>query len=174
MAKNKLKVGFDLDGVIVGKPFFVPKSVLEWLYRAHDGNHKKYRIPTWKPEILIRKISHHWAFRLPLRKNLTLVKNIAQKSNTTTYIISSRYNFLKNRTKEWFNIHKLNNGLFEGIHLNLQNAQPHIFKEKMIKKLNIDIFYDDSELTLEHLSKNIKSTKFILVKKNKFYDFNGS
>lgn len=171
MAKKKLKVGFDLDGIIVDKPFFVPKPIIEWLYRAHNGNHKKYRVPAWKPEILIRKLSHHWAFRLPLRKNLSLVKKIAQQKHIEAYIISGRYNFLKNRTKQWFKIHKLN-GYFKKKYINMDNEQPHLFKEKMIKKLNLDYFFDDDPLTYEYLKDKIKKTKFYLVKNNNEENFN--
>ncbi len=171
MAKKKLKVGFDLDGVIVDKPFFMPKPVIEWLYRAHNGNHKKYRVPTCQPEILIRKLSHHWVFRLPLKKNLSLVKKIAQQPNIEAYIISGRFGFLNNRTKQWFKIHKIN-GLFQGIYINDQNDQPHLFKEKMIKKLKLDYYFDDDDLTYDYLQKEINSTKFCLVKGNNEENFN--
>jgi hypothetical protein len=128
-------------------------------------------VPTWKPEIILRKLSHHWALRLPLRKNLLLVKEIAQNPNIDAYVISGRYGFLKNRTKQWFKIHKIN-GLFKKININMSNKQPHIFKEEMIKKMNLDFFFDDDPLAYEYLKKKVKSTKFYLVKGNNEENFN--
>ncbi len=171
MSNSTLKVGFDLDGVIIDKPFFVPKSIIEYLYRAHNGNHKKYRVPTWQPEIILRKLSHHWALRLPLKRNLLQIKKIAQNPNIDAYIISGRYNFLKNRTKQWFKIHKLS-GKFKKVCINMKNEQPHIFKERMIKKLQLDYFFDDDPLSYNYLKNKIKSTKFYLVKGNDEENFN--
>jgi hypothetical protein len=164
MVKKKLKVGFDLDGVVIDKPFFVPKSIIEYLYRAHNGNCKKYRVPTWKPEIIFRKLSHHWALRLPLIKNLLLVKKIAQKPNIDAYIISGRYGFLKNRTKQWFKIHKLN-GTFKGVFINEKNEQPHFFKEKKIKELQLDYFFDDDPICVNHLKKKFQKCEIFLLQK---------
>jgi uncharacterized HAD superfamily protein len=167
MVKKKLKVGFDLDGVIIDKPFFVPKSIIEYLYRAHNGNHKKYRVPTCQLEILVRKLSHHWAFRLPLKKNLEQVKKIAQQPNIDAYIISGRYNFLENRTKQWFNVHHLN-GLFKKVFINMSNDQPHLFKEKMIKKLSLDYFVDDDPVTWRYLVDKIKGVNIKLISNENF------
>ncbi len=164
MAKKKLKVGFDLDGVIVDKPFFMPKSVIEWLYRTHNGNHKKYRVPTWQLEILIRKLSHHWLLRLPLRKNLKKIKKIFKQTDFEIYFISGRFNFLNNRTKNWFKRYFPEFPL-NRVFINKNNEQPHLFKEKTLKKLNIDHFYDDSLITTDYLEQKLQQTKITRVDK---------
>lgn len=166
MTKNKLKIGFDLDGVIVDKPFFMPKSIIEYLYRAHNGNHKKkYRYPKYKLEIWLRQFSHHWFFRKPLKNNLEEIKTFIKDNDANAFIVSSRYNFLKNKTLAWFNYHKLN-GFFQSININFSNQQPHISKEQAIKKLNLDYYFDDDPVTVDYLKTKIPQTKCLLVKNN--------
>jgi uncharacterized HAD superfamily protein len=165
MGKKELRVGFDLDGVIVDKPFFMPKPIIEWLYRAHNGNHKKYRYPKYKTEIWLRQFSHHWFFRKPLKNNLKEIKNFIKNKEATAFIVSSRYNFLKERTLAWFNYHELN-GFFQSININFSNQQPHVSKEKTIRKLNLDYYFDDDRITIDYLKNKIPQTEFFLVKNN--------
>ena len=54
----------------------------------------------------------------------------------------------------------------------MKNEQPHLFKEKMIKKLQLDYFFDDDPLSYDYLKNKIKSTKFYLVKGNDEENFN--
>lgn len=171
MSKNKLKVGFDLDGVIVGKPFFVPKKLLEWLYRAHDSKGEKYRVPTFLPEIYLRKASHHWLMRSPLKLNLRKIKKLINNKNIDPYFISGRFNFLNHRTIVWFKRH-LPEFPFDKVFINIKNEQPHLFKEKIIKKLGLDYYFDDDKLTYDYLKNNVDNTKFYLVKGNNEENFN--
>ncbi len=165
MAKKKLKVGFDLDGVIVDKPFFVPKLLIEWLYRAHDGNNKKYRYPKFKPEIWLRQLSHHWFLRRPLKKNLKEIKKFIHQTRANAFIISGRYNFLQKKTKDWFDNYRLN-GVFKSININFSNQQPHLFKERVIKRLKPKYYFDDDPIAINYLKQKIPDTKFFLVKNN--------
>ena len=85
---KKIRIGFDMDGVIVGKPFFVPKNLLEWLVRSHSHSKTNYRFPNFKTEAWLRRKSHHWFLRPPMKKNLQVIKNISEKKNIKIYIIS--------------------------------------------------------------------------------------
>lgn len=166
-SKKKLKIGFDLDGVIVGKPFFVPKSLLEWLYRAHDGNGKKYRVPTFLPEIYLRKTSHHWLIRPAMKKNLRKVKEIISNKAVDPYFVSGRFNFLDHRTQVWFK-RNLKDFPFNKVFINTKNEQPHLFKEKKIKELKLEEFFDDDPIAVNYLKKNLKNTKIHLVNNENF------
>lgn len=161
--EKKYRIGIDLDGVIVGKPFFMPKSVLEWLYRAHNGNCKKYRMPTFLPEIYLRKASHHWLMRPPMRKNLNKIKEIINKPKINTYFISGRFSFLNHRTQVWLKKHLPDFDL-NRVFINTQNEQPHLFKEKKIKQLDLKEFFDDDPITVEYLREKLPNINFHLVK----------
>ncbi|MFH1560958.1 MAG: hypothetical protein ABID04_00020 [Patescibacteria group bacterium] len=162
---TRVKIAFDLDGVLVGKPFFVPKALLELLVRSPKQGAKKYRFPKSKIEILIRKLSHHWFFRPPLKNNLKVTKRLCQNPKIEAHIISGRYSFLINRTRSWAKKHQLDS-LFKSININLDNQQPHLFKEKMLGQLAIDYFFDDDPITVDYLKKSQLKTKIYLVKKD--------
>lgn len=164
MVNKKIRLGIDLDGVIVGKPFFVPKSLLEWLHRSHTNHNKKYRFPKTKIEIWIRILSHHWLLRPAIKENLKIIKKLSERKGLEIYVISSRYSFLKNRTKSWFEKNGISDR-FTKVCLNLKDKQPHVFKEEQIKKNRIDYFLEDDPVTSNYLKKKLRNTKIIDVKK---------
>jgi len=163
MTDKKIRVGVDLDGVIVGKPFFIPKNFLEWLVRSHTNSKKKYRFPKLKAEIWIRKKSHHWLLRPAMRGNIERIKKIGREKKLELFIISGRYNFLKKKTQIWLKKHHLEK-TFQQVFINQKNKQPHFFKEEMIKRLKLDHFFDDDPIVIDYLKKRAKRTRSHLVK----------
>src|SRR4030043_1824577 len=161
MGKEKIKIGFDLDGVIIGKPPFMPKYLMEKLVRKR-GHGLAYRYPESKIERRIRWLSHLPLFRPPIKKNIKLIHELYKSKNYELYVVSSRYSFLEGRTKEWFKFYRLR-GLFKEIHINLKDEQPHIYKEKMIKKLKLNVFIDDDRPLLEYLKKELGDVELIFV-----------
>jgi len=159
MKKNKqLRLGFDLDGVIVNKPPFFPKSWLECLFRGKKQDQLYYRYPKTKLEIWTRKLSHFYLLRPPLRKNIQIIKQFQQKYSCQLYVVSGRYSFLEKETQIWLKKRGLEN-IFTGVFVNSDNKQPHLFKEKIIKKLNLDYFFEDDPQILDYLKVKIPQTK---------------
>jgi uncharacterized HAD superfamily protein len=157
--KRKIKIGIDLDGVIIGKPPFVPKPVLEYLYRGKTKNGLSYRYPSTTFEKWIRWLSHHPLLRPPIQKNLDLIRKISKKKNVELYAISSRYSFLNGRTKQWFNWYGVD-GSFVKTCLNLKDLQPHVFKEKELKKHKVEIYFEDDLFLINYLKRRLKSVEF--------------
>ncbi len=110
--------------------------------RDHKKTNLAYRFPATKVEQRIRWLSHHPLLRPPIKENIILIKRLVGMNKHQLFIVSSRYNFLKNRTDEWLKQNHLDHW-FMKIVINEHNHQPHLFKEKMIKKLNLHIFIDD-------------------------------
>ncbi|MBL7150386.1 hypothetical protein ISS86_00465 [Candidatus Microgenomates bacterium] len=160
---NQIKIGFDLDGVIIDKPPLISKGLLEWLVRSHQNKKLAYRYPLL-PERLVRWLSHHPLLRPAIKENLEFIKKIAKNKKYKLYLISGRYSFLAGRTQQWLKKHQIYN-LFEGIFINLKNEQPHLFKTQKIKSLRIDIFIDDDLPLVKHLKKEVKKTKIIHIQK---------
>lgn len=154
----KVKIAFDLDGVIIDKPPFVPKRVIELLFKGHTGSQLHYRFPKFKAEQLIRKLSHLYLFRPPIESNLEFIKLLARDSRYELYVVSARYSFLKSETDLWLKKRKIEN-FFKKIYLNLGNEQPHLFKEKVLKKLKVAIFVDDDTLLADYLVEKLKGTR---------------
>lgn len=164
---KKIKIAFDLDGIIIDKPPLIPKNLLERLFRGcnyRSGLH--YRFPKSKLEISIRKISHFYLFRPPIKENIDFIKKIAKSPKYEIYIISGRYSFLLSETKNWFSKRKLNE-LFKKVYFNLNDEQPHLHKEKLLLKIKPDYFIDDDEELVDYLREKLDKTKLFYYQKGK-------
>jgi len=165
---EKIRVAFDLDGVIIGKPPLIPGKVLEWFVREQNSKNPRFRYPKFFGERWLRWFSHYHSFRPPIKENFELVKRLSKDKSYELFVISGRYRFLKKRTEKWFKVHKID-GIFKEVHLNLKNEQPHVFKEKVLKKLKPDIFFEDDELIVNYLNKKLsrRGTKVCYVEETK-------
>lgn len=163
---EKTKIAFDLDGVIVDKPPLIPKGVLEWLFR---GRCRKEELCFYFPqsgwEQSLRKFSHFYLFRPPIKENIDLIKKIAQDPRYEIYIVSGRYSFLTKETTNWLSKWQINDSWFKKIYTNLTNEPPHLFKEKVLRQIRADIFVDDNLQTVEYLRKRMPGGQFLLFQK---------
>ena len=139
--KSKIKrIGFDLDGVVIDKPPIIPKRLLEAIYRGNTDSKKLvYRFPTNSAEIKLRQLSHHPILRPPIKEQVHLIQQLHKSRKYKMFAVTSRYSFLKKRTKQWLDYYNLNR-FFERIFINETDQQPHLFKESAIRRLNLDIF----------------------------------
>ncbi len=151
-------IGFDLDGVFVGRPPFVPQNLIEWLYKDQKKKALAYRIPGFI-EQKIRQLSHLSFVRPALKNNCEFLRNLKNNKKYHLYLISGRFGFLNNLTYSWLKKHNLTQ-VFEKIYLNSQNEQPHLFKEKMLRKVGVKIYVDDDFDSLTYLSNRFKNIHF--------------
>ncbi|PIS14725.1 hypothetical protein COT64_01045 [Candidatus Shapirobacteria bacterium CG09_land_8_20_14_0_10_39_12] len=169
---EKVKIAFDLDGVIINKPPLIPKDWIEWLFRGwrKRKNGLCYRFPKSKSEIFVRKLSHFYLLRTPVKTNLKLVKKLSSDPKYDLFVVTSRYSFLKKETTILFKKWHLNN-IFKEVFLNGQDEQPHLFKERILKELKPIIFVDDDKEIINYLEPKLKDIKFILAEKKGRIDF---
>jgi FMN phosphatase YigB (HAD superfamily) len=153
---RKIKIAFDLDGVIIDKPPLIPRKLIEWLFRGSWESGLCYRFPTSKLEQRIRKLSHFYLLRPPIKKNVSFIKKIASYTNYELYVLSGRYSFLKGETEVWLQKRGLKR-LFKQVIINLKNEQPHVFKERIIRKLKPDFLVDDDPPLTKYLNKKVKN-----------------
>lgn len=157
--KRKIRVGLDLDGVLVDKPPLIPKRSLEWLVRAHNHNRAlAYRFPQSKWEQRLRWLSHMPCLRPGLAGNIMVLKESAKQGQYDFFLISGRYSFLQSRTEEWLKRHGLVE-IFKETVINLNNEQPHLFKEKQLRRLKIDVFIDDDPPLATYLARKLPRKK---------------
>lgn len=168
-----MKIGFDLDRIFIDNPIFVPHWLIDWLYKDHHQKGLAYSIPKSPLSKLIRRISHTYPLRPPIKKNITILHQIHLNSDSNLYLISGRYKFLENITYKMLQKYNLLTP-FTQIYLNTLDEQPHLFKEKILKKLNLDLFIDDDLDLLKYLQKNKIDTKLIWYNSDhKNYDADG-
>ncbi len=170
--KGNCRIGFDFDKVFVSYPPLIPNSIIDFLYRHSfslgfgDSNTLSYRFPG-QLEQKIRILSHTPILRQPIKKNLDSLEIISKKIPCELYLVSSRFSFLKKRTSQWVrnnNIEKY----FKELYFNYENLQPHIFKDRIIKKLKLEEFIDDDLDLISYLAQQNSNVKFYWMSSRKF------
>lgn len=157
------KIAFDFDKVFVDYPPFVPTSVIDYLYKKKNG-HLAYRYPGFF-EKQIRIFSHQPIFRSPMKKNIAAVEKISEDKDIEMYVVSSRFSFLKNRTREWDKKNKVSK-YFKKMYFNFGDEQPHLFKERILKTEKVDKFVDDDLDLLFFLAARNPKIKFYWINKD--------
>lgn len=172
-----MNIGFDFDKVFVNYPPGIPNKLIDYLYKGHlallKGKTKNvelsYRYPG-KTEQKIRKLSHTSILRPPITKNIDALKKISVMKTCKTYLVSSRYGFLKKETQAWLKTQRLEK-YFTGVYFNFENKQPHLFKKETIDKLRITFYVDDDIDLLVYLSKNNPSLKLFWITDKNNYEY---
>jgi hypothetical protein len=152
-----MNIGFDLDKVFINTPPFIPKAIIEKLYKKKDNGILLYRMPG-KPEQIIRKISHLPLLRPAMKENLEFLQSIS-RDKYKLYLISSRFKFLESSTSRIIKKYKFEK-IFKAMFFNYSNEQPHIFKNRIIRNLKLDYYIDDDLSLLNYVAANNKNTKF--------------
>lgn len=162
--KQVKRIGFDFDKVFVNYPPLVPSIFINRFYKKRTtGNGEPlYRIPGTF-EKYIRVFSHYPLFRHAIKTNIETLAKISQK-NLDIYLISSRFSFLKKRTNSWIKKHNIKK-FFKEMFFNFGDEQPHLFKNRIINKLHLDIFVDDDLDLLQFLSKKNPHIHFFWIDK---------
>lgn len=159
-----MNIGFDLDKVFIDYPPLVPNWVVDKLYKKKANGTLLYRIPS-RPEQLFRRITHKPFLRPPIKKNIAFLKSIPKDKNKL-YLVSSRFGFLEDITLTLMQRHGFDK-LFDGMYFNFQNEQPHLFKNRVLNKLHLDIYVDDDFHLLKYIAKLNKKTKFFWLTNSK-------
>ncbi len=140
---KKLKVGFDLDGVLLYNPARIVRPIISKLKRKKFIHRKElqFYVPQKKWEQRMWQLFHKSS--LFVAPGFKYIKQLVKDDKIEAYIITARYNHLKKDFDKWFA--KMNRGnIFTKAFLNEKDEQPHEFKERMIKKLNLDVFIEDN------------------------------
>lgn len=165
MAKKILKVGFDLDGVLLYNPARIARPVISVIKNMlgirQDKKHvfffpkNNLQLKLWRP---FWKILHTSSiFVAPgYQEVLKLIKD----KKIEAYIITARYSFLNDNTEKWFKKMEVDKH-FKGSFMNKDDKQPHLFKEEMIKKLDLDIFIEDNWDIVKHLEQKFATDRKI-------------
>ena len=161
MAKKILRVGFDLDGVILYNPVRIFRPIMSLIKPLLLGKKsRRFYFPQTGFEKFVWRILHKTSF-IPA-SGLKDLKKMATEKKIEPYIITARYDFLKDDFHGW--IKKIQGESFlAGYCYNKANEQPHIFKEKTIKNLKLDIFVEDNWGITQYLSSHSDGTKIFWI-----------
>ncbi len=153
-----LRVGFDLDGVLLYNPARIARFPIAIFKRLFL---RKRRIKFYYPKRPWEKglwRVFHWS-SLFVAPGFDEIKRLVEKGKIEAYLVTARYSFLENDLKWWLKRMKIDH-TFAGIHHNKKDEQPHLFKERMIKDLDLDVFVEDNFDIVKHLTQKTKAKIF--------------
>lgn len=152
---RKLKVGFDFDGVVAYNPLRVLRLPLNSLKKLLlQENRLNFYIPKRKLDRFVWSLAHEFSYFPAI--GFSDLKKLLKKHKIEAYLITARYAFLEKSFFQWLKRHRLDKD-FKGYFFNAKNEQPHKFKERMVKKLDLDVFVDDNLDIVKHLNKTTKA-----------------
>ncbi len=80
------------------------------------------------------------------------ITRLVNEGKIEAYLITARYGFLGVTVEKWVKKNKLEK-TFMGVYHNALDEEPHLFKEKMVKKLHLDMYVEDNFDIVNHLKK---------------------
>lgn len=147
MKKKVVKIGFDLDGVLLYNPVRIFRFFITDFYKKIKNKILKkneeitFYIPQKSLEKFIWLILHKTSFMInPGYENII---KLTENKNVKLYLITGRFSFLKKDLDAWLKKIRAKK-IFKEIYYNKNDEQPHQFKIKMIKKLNLDFYVEDN------------------------------
>jgi len=159
-----LKVGFDLDGVILYNPVRIFRSLAKKFLKPIKAsflhqNKDSFYFPNSSFEQLLWKILHKTSFRI--NTSFDDIKKLSKNKKIKMYLITGRYSFLEQDYSNW--LEKIGaKKIFTRCYYNKTNQQPNEFKENMIKKLKLDIYVEDNWDIIEKLNHHTNAQIFWL------------
>lgn len=157
---QKIRVGFDLDGVLLYNPLRIGRPVISFVKRKILGQKNKTRfyIPHNSFDKFVWSILHK--FSLYTSPGFYKIKQLVDEGKIEAYLVTARYSFLKADLDKFVAKNRADNIFTEIIH-NAHNEQPHLYKERVISNLHLDYFIEDNWDIVAYLSKKVPSTRVI-------------
>lgn len=140
--RKPLRVGFDLDGVLLYNPIRIFRPIITWIKHDILGRKQtKFFVPKkrWQQLIFI------WLHKTSLwvAPGLNEIKALSDAGLIEPYLITARFSFLQEDLEFW--LKRINaDTLFKGIQYNKNDEQPFIFKARQIQELKLDVFVEDN------------------------------
>ena len=154
MKKQPLRVGFDLDGVLLYNPARIVRPIVVSFKKLFLPNEQsRFHLPKNQLQKLIWLFLHKSSFMIA--SGYDDIKQLVINKNIEAFIISGRYDSLKGDFNSWLKKIEAKK-YFKEIYYNSRDEQPPIYKERMIKKLKLDIFIEDNWDIIKHLNADVQ------------------
>ncbi len=179
LTSRKLRVGFDLDGVLLVNPLMAVRPLLKYIRK---NILKKSSTGSYTPKTKIETFINYFYVKISYFKmrGFNDIIKLIDAGKIEAYIITSRHSAYE---KEFRNsVARLNTGgHFTQSIFNKNDEEPYIFKEKTIKALNLDFFVEDNYDVVCKLNERFPNKIFWITNivdshlafKHKFYDLRG-
>jgi len=163
MTKRKVKIGFDLDGVILYNPIRTFRFLSKSLKFIKPIIFKQKKEPFYVPKTRLEKFLWFLLHKssLWIAPGYYDLKRLTEKNLVEAYLVSGRYGCLSNDFHRWSKIFK-NDKVFKKIYYNEKSVQPNIYKQSLIDQLKLDYFIEDNWDIIEKINSKTK-TKIIWI-----------
>lgn len=157
---EKLKIGFDFDGVIAYNPLRIIRPLMSFLKLKKIV--KRDQLVFFQPKNNFQELCWWLAHQSSFVPNsgLDLLRGKVESRKIEAHLLTGRTPSLKKDLFFKLRLFKVLN-LFKTISITNLNEQPHLFKARMIKQLNLDFFIEDNYDIVCYLSKPSCKTKII-------------
>jgi hypothetical protein len=152
--KNKpLKVGFDLDGVLLYNPARIVRPLISLMKKKKVLLHRE-QLEFYVPEPGLGQFFWELLHKSSVwvAPGFKKIEQLKKQKLIEPYLITGRFAHLKKDYEKW----KLKMGadqLFVKCLMNDEDEQPHLFKERLIKELKLDVFIEDNWDIVQYLDK---------------------
>ncbi|MCX7996613.1 MAG: hypothetical protein N2691_02515 [Patescibacteria group bacterium] len=161
MKQAPLRVGFDLDGVILYNPARIIRPIVAAVKRKLLKKKKlKFYVPQSPQERFIWRLFHKSS--LFIAPGFSEIRPLVDSRKIEAYIVTARYDFLKEDFHSWLRKSGCQE-YFHGWFHNKDDEQPHLYKEAMVRKLGLDIFIEDNLDIVRHLAKSFPDKHIIWI-----------
>lgn len=147
---SPVRVGFDMDGVLLYNPARIIRPLISSVKRLFLKKRKlHFYYPKTDYEKLFWRLAHKSSiYNAPGIHEIT---RLVEEGKIEAYLITARYGFLGKSVRQWIQKNKLEK-TFKGVFFNQDDEEPHLFKERMIKKLDLAYYIEDNFDIVEHIS----------------------
>lgn len=153
--KRKIRVGLDFDGVVAYNPFRIVRPIVAFTKKRLFGEQKlKFWYPTKKWQQFLWIVAHESSVFPAF--GIKLLRKMVSKNRIEVHLITARFSFLDNHLNNWL-VRKKLKSIFKTINLNKKDEQPHLFKERIIRKYALDYFVEDNLDIVRYLSSRSKA-----------------
>lgn len=151
------KVGFDLDGVILYNPTRVARPIISTIKKVFFPRKKStFYVPQSNISRGIWNVFH--ASSLFIESGYEHAKKLLKNGDIEGYIVTARYGFLQDDFDKW-KVRLEADEHFAASYSNQKDEQPHVYKQRMIEKLDLDYFIEDNWDIVRALSTNPKNKR---------------
>lgn len=150
-----IKIGLDLDGVILYNPARIVRPLIAVWKHFMSPRQKTltFYYPKTRFEQYIWKFLHKTS--LFIAPGFREILQMAHNKEIKLYIITARYVFMGHDFKQWVKTVDKKNAL-SGAYYNEKNEQPHLYKQRMISSLQLDYYVEDNWDIVNHLQNTAK------------------
>lgn len=143
-SKKPLRVGFDFDGVIMYNPARVIRPIVSFFKKRKllfNRKELEFFIPKTKFEKMFFILLHQSSIFPAI--GLDEIKKLVDAGEIEAYVITGRFSFLEPDFNRWLKKIEAKH-IFKACYYNKNDEQPHLFKERMINELKLDLFIEDN------------------------------